>query len=1219
MLRVNRHFVWSIILIFVVILNLLNVNIARADDSTPPPPTEEPAQPPEEPTDSPALETTAVPIETPVVAEGTDSADEQAPVEEEPVLSDVLADLPENTDVVVLDEFGNPIPLASQAAADAVLEDDPMWCPAGTLPGGAGCRNFTGASGITNLLSDMRTNTSLYDENGIIYFTTNPGNGAFILTDAAASLGSGDFATLRNFNITLQGGWNGSNGGAATFTGQTNFASNYIAVGTSSNPWIGNVTIQNMTVDGHTSANPSLSVYTTNGSATLNNIVIDDADTNESIRVSTGSGNISMTNIDVTDGDDNYALNLTTTSGSVTLTDVLVDDHTDADGIRIVGGNGTVTLNNVDVTDGSDGDGIDVTTTGGTVNLNGVDVDSQDGGNGINVTTTSGNINLNDADVSNHEDGRTANLNSQSGNINVFNNSDFEGDNTNQGFFATTNTGTITMTGIASATIDFTDAEGPGGTNYNGATLTAPYVSLTYVTSTDNDGSGIVINATNLVTLDQVVANNNGTNPPGAGNAVGSGVTVNGDGVMLVNVFAGSYANNERYGIEVINGTLQFASMSAFSNNGLGRYSPGGQDTTGPVITPTVDCLLGSWGNAGWCRGLMLRVTWSVTDPESRASSSCGATNIFSDTPPTGQTVTCTATSADGTLTNTASVTVYRDITNPGVSASRAPAPNAFGWNNTDVTVTFTGTDAGSGIASCTPPITRSANAAGQSATGNCTDVAGNTSSNATVNNINIDKIPPVITLTSRTPANGNGWNNTNVTLTWTCTDALSGVVTSTITQTLSSEGAGQSATGTCQDRAGNSATNTQTGINIDKTAPALTIPGNIIVEATGPLGATVNYTATATDALDSTVGPVCSPPSGSIFALTTTTINCSSTDDAGNSSSGSFNVTVQDTSPPALTLPANITVEAAGPSGAIVTFPASATDVVDGIRTVVCVNPSGSTFPITASTVNCSASDTRGNTANGSFTITVQDTTAPVISPMADKSIPALRNAAKIVVYSPPTTSDTVDGPGVATCTPPSGSLFPIGDTTVTCTATDSHGNTSSITFNVNVYFTPAGFLAPTGSSGFILVTGGELIDLDCSTVANAFGIIVKFHNLCDHQAVLNEIATDALPGELPAGYTFVKGLDVDVLADGQAMDVLPDDSGVEMDYPLSGGGEYAVLFWDGSQWVEITQMMDDGELLSILSKDAANELYKMSSSSISLLKVLTTAKTGTFVLVIK
>jgi hypothetical protein len=144
-------------------------------------------------------------------------------------------------------------------------------------------------------------------------------------------------------------------------------------------------------------------------------------------------------------------------------------------------------------------------------------------------------------------------------------------------------------------------------------------------------------------------------------------------------------------------------------------------------------------------------------------------------------------------------------------------------------------------------------------------------------------------------------------------------------------------------------------------------------------------------------------------------------------------------------------------------------------------------------------------------------------------------------------------------------------------------------------------------------------VIDLDCFSVVNAFGIIVKFHNLCDHQAVLNEVGADALPGPLPSGYTFVQSLDVDVLGDGQLLEVLPNGAGIEMDFPLPGGTEFTVLFWNGSQWVEITQSMNESELATVLSTDAENELYRMNSSNAFLHKILTTEKTGLFILVRK
>jgi Tol biopolymer transport system component len=78
------------------------------------------------------------------------------------------------------------------------------------------------------------------------------------------------------------------------------------------------------------------------------------------------------------------------------------------------------------------------------------------------------------------------------------------------------------------------------------------------------------------------------------------------------------------------------------------------------------------------------------------------------------------------------------------------------------------------------------------------------------------------------------------------------------------------------------------------------------------------------------------------------------------------------DIDPPLLTLPANRIVDATSPAGATVTYAVTATDTVDPLPSVSCSPPSGSTFPVGTTTVNCSASDVSGNTSTGSFTVTV-------------------------------------------------------------------------------------------------------------------------------------------------------------------------------------------------------------------------------------------------------
>ena len=164
--------------------------------------------------------------------------------------------------------------------------------------------------------------------------------------------------------------------------------------------------------------------------------------------------------------------------------------------------------------------------------------------------------------------------------------------------------------------------------------------------------------------------------------------------------------------------------------------------------------------------------------------------------------------------------------------------------------------------------------------------------------------------------------------------------------------------------------TTPSTPVTTPSTPPTLTLPPGQTVEATGPDGATVTYTVSASDAQDGTLTPSCSPASGSVFPLGTTTVNCSVTDSGGLTATGSFTVTVQDTTPPSLNLPGNITVEAGKP--AAVTYTATATDLVDGPVPVSCSPASGSTFALGTTTVNCSATDAHHNTATGSFAVSV-------------------------------------------------------------------------------------------------------------------------------------------------------------------------------------------------------------------------------------------------------
>jgi len=84
------------------------------------------------------------------------------------------------------------------------------------------------------------------------------------------------------------------------------------------------------------------------------------------------------------------------------------------------------------------------------------------------------------------------------------------------------------------------------------------------------------------------------------------------------------------------------------------------------------------------------------------------------------------------------------------------------------------------------------------------------------------------------------------------------------------------------------------------------------------------------------------------------------------------YSLVLEDTTPPVLTTPTSVVVEATGPSGATATFAASASDPDDMAGPVICSPPSGSVFPIATTTVMCRSTDTHGNTGTASFTVTV-------------------------------------------------------------------------------------------------------------------------------------------------------------------------------------------------------------------------------------------------------
>ena len=158
-------------------------------------------------------------------------------------------------------------------------------------------------------------------------------------------------------------------------------------------------------------------------------------------------------------------------------------------------------------------------------------------------------------------------------------------------------------------------------------------------------------------------------------------------------------------------------------------------------------------------------------------------------------------------------------------------------------------------------------------------------------------------------------------------------------------------------------------------TPPVLSLPDPFTVEADVSGGWKAVFSASATDAQDDPEpGVSCAPSLGAVLPVGSTTISCSTTDSAGATASGSFAVTVRDTTAPSLSgMPSDRSVVTASPGGAAVTWSApSATDIADGSPTVDCAPSSGSTFPVGTTAVTCTATDASGNHSSASFSVSV-------------------------------------------------------------------------------------------------------------------------------------------------------------------------------------------------------------------------------------------------------
>ena len=388
-------------------------------------------------------------------------------------------------------------------------------------------------------------------------------------------------------------------------------------------------------------------------------------------------------------------------------------------------------------------------------------------------------------------------------------------------------------------------------------------------------------------------------------------------------------------------------------------------DTKPPAITSTAAPTPNA---AGW-NNTDVTVDFSCIDVGSGVATCANQVNVTAEG--AGQTIEGIVEDKAG-LSSVTIHTLNIDKTAPTITANVSPAANMAGWHNSDVTVIFTCSDSGSGIANCPMPQTLGLDGANQTVTGTSIDVAGNTAS--TTVTLNIDKSAPMISATVTPTANAAGWHNTDVTIHFTCTDLGSRIENCPLPMTVSTEGAAQVFIGTVLDSAGNSASTT-VSLNIDKTPPAMTSSVNQLPNADGWNNVDITTTFTCLDDLSgvaSCTSPVVTSTEGANQAVTGAAV-----DMAGNVSTDRLVINI-DKTPPQISATSTPTANASGWNNTDISVSFVCTDTVSGISD--CPAPVLVVSEGADQIINGQAFDVAGNSATASHTVSI-DKTAPSLS----------------------------------------------------------------------------------------------------------------------------------------------------------------------------------------------------------------------------------------------
>ncbi len=517
------------------------------------------------------------------------------------------------------------------------------------------------------------------------------------------------------------------------------------------------------------------------------------------------------------------------------------------------------------------------------------------------------------------------------------------------------------------------------------------------------------------------------------------------------------------------------------------KTAPGSAISQSPAANPA------GWNNSD------VTVTWNWNDDAGGSgldATHCQASSTLSAE---GNPVSATATCQD-VAGNIASemYSAKLDKTSPIASPAQSPPANAAGWNNTDVNVAWNWADgSGSGIdaVSCSASSMSSGVGSAVSVTTTCADRAGNLATASY--SVRVDKTAPTRSAVTQLPlANGAGWNNGDVTVTWTWADATSGVDAAhcTTTGTSSGEGVAIAVPASCTDLAGNTASDTYS-VKVDKTRPAASPVQSPLANAAGWNNSDVTVTWNWGDAGGSGVDSVhCATTSVSSGVGNPLTVNGSCTDRAGNTASATYSVRVDKTAPAPSAITQLPLPNAAGWNNSDVAVTWTWSDAASGVDAVQCTTNRISSGEGGAIAVSATCADRAGNSASSTVSVKV-DKTAPSVSLVAGPADGQTYNFGSVPPAPGCSASDAVSGLE-GTCVV-SGYSAALGTHTVIASAVDRAGNpgSASITYTVSSVatgWTLSGFYAPVDMANvWNVLKGGSTVPLKFEVFAGLTELI--------------------------------------------------------------------------------------------------------------------------------